>query len=69
MHYSSKRHMNESSRKVVVKALVSIAIVLALGFITPMISAAAPGATIWQQPMTRRWTCHRVPLRGMGLPG
>ena len=48
----SKDHMNESIRKLVVKALVSIAIVLAFGFFTPMVSASAPGATIEYQPMT-----------------
>ncbi len=48
----SNDHTNESIRKAVVKALVSIAIVLTLGFFTPMVSAAAPSATIEYQPMT-----------------
>ena len=48
----SEDHMNESIRKVVVKALVSIAIVLTFGFFSPVVWAAAPGATIWHQPMT-----------------
>ena len=48
----SKDHMNESIRKVVVKALVFIAIVLTFGSFTPMVSAAPPGATIEYQPMT-----------------
>ncbi len=69
MHYSSKRHMNESSGKVVVKALVSIAIVLALGFFTPMISGSGTGSYHLATAHDKRRTCHRLPLRGMGLPG